>query len=109
MLDLLANHELDVRLLQELQDEDDMQAFSDSWSVDSDGNWHDARERDGRALHDARMDALFIRDLPQRRVPDPDPAEWSRHRSTEFGSSVTEFQHFGPLPPLFGAPDREFY
>ena len=34
-----------MQLLQELHDEEDMQAFCDRWSVDSDGNRHEAGQR----------------------------------------------------------------
>ena len=69
-----------------------MQAFLESWPVDSDGHWHDARERDGRSLHDAGMDALFLRDLSyqQPRQSYHSGGDDYNHPS-EFRNSWTEF------------------
>ena len=43
--DLEADRALDMQLLQEAQDEEDMQAFCERWSVDSDGNWPEPGQR----------------------------------------------------------------
>ena len=109
LLNLEADHQLDVEM--EIEDElnEQADAFFETWSIDSDGHWHDRRDRVEDALTvQQRFRDVFSSTMQPRVVIDMyDPVELRTRRLELAWPSMTPVAPPIPVVPELSVTRRE--